>query len=81
MTVRDEALRAELLRRVGKDQAARRARDVEGTRAADAENLPPHLNCPGCGGRVPWEMPDDLSQPLTVACPACGRGTTIRFSR
>jgi hypothetical protein len=205
VTTVDEALRAELLRRVGKDQVARKARDVDGMRAADDENLPwlkavvadrgwpgaslvgadgangawllaqhadsdpafqrqclgllaaaveageataqqlayltdrvllaegkqqeygtqvtarggrwmprnlrdpdgvdtrragvglgtiaeylthftdppeqPHLDCRECGGRVPWEMPDDLSQPLTVACPACGRETTLRFSR
>ena len=33
-------LRAELLRRVEKDQAARKARDLEAVRAVDAENLP-----------------------------------------
>jgi hypothetical protein len=36
----DEALRAELLRRVEKDQVARRAMDLDGMREADAENLP-----------------------------------------
>src|SRR5689334_22353201 len=36
----DEALRAELLRRVEKDQVARKAHDVDGMREADAENLP-----------------------------------------
>ena len=40
MTALDEALRAELLRRVEKDQAARRAYDDDAMRAADAENLP-----------------------------------------
>jgi hypothetical protein len=33
-------LRAELLRRMAKDQKARKARDMEETREADAENLP-----------------------------------------
>jgi ribosomal protein S27E len=36
----DEALRAELLRRVEKDQAVRRAMDLDGMREVDAENLP-----------------------------------------
>lgn len=36
----DEALRAELLRRVEKDQVARKAHDVDGMQEADAENLP-----------------------------------------
>jgi hypothetical protein len=38
--VMDAELRAELLRRVEKDQAARRARDWGAVRAVDAENLP-----------------------------------------
>lgn len=40
MTATDEALRAELLRRVEKDQAARKAHDFEAMREVDAENLP-----------------------------------------
>ena len=36
----DEELRAELLRRMEKDQVARKALDPEGMRAADEENLP-----------------------------------------
>jgi len=36
----DEALRAELLRRVDKDQAARRAHDPDAWREVDQENLP-----------------------------------------
>ena len=36
----DDALRAELLRRVGKDQAARKALELDAMREADAENLP-----------------------------------------
>ena len=36
----DAGLRAELLRRMAKDQKARKARDMEATREADAENLP-----------------------------------------
>ncbi len=36
----DAELRAELLRRMEKDQAARRARDTAAWQAADAENLP-----------------------------------------
>jgi hypothetical protein len=36
----DDALRAELLRRMGKDQAARKVLDVDAVREADAENLP-----------------------------------------
>jgi hypothetical protein len=36
----DEGLRAELLRRVEKDQAARKALDSEAMREADGENLP-----------------------------------------
>lgn len=36
----DEDLRAELLRRVARDQAARLAYDAEAARQADAENLP-----------------------------------------
>jgi len=34
------ALRAELLRRMDKDQAARHARDMAAVEAADADNLP-----------------------------------------
>jgi DNA-directed RNA polymerase subunit RPC12/RpoP len=34
--------------------------------------------CPGCGGQVPFEKPDDFSQPVIVVCPECGRETTIR---
>ena len=40
MTGLDERLRAELLRRVDKDQVARKALDPDGMREADAENLP-----------------------------------------
>jgi hypothetical protein len=36
----DDALRAELLRRVAKDQAARKSLDIDGMREADGENLP-----------------------------------------
>jgi hypothetical protein len=36
----DDGLRAELLRRTGKDQAARQARDFDAVHAVDAENLP-----------------------------------------
>ena len=36
----DDALRAELLRRIEPDQAARRERDLEAVQRADAENLP-----------------------------------------
>ena len=36
----DQGLRAELLRRVELDQAARKARDVDAMRAADSANLP-----------------------------------------
>ena len=36
----DEQLRAELLRRVEKDQVARKALDLDGMREADGENLP-----------------------------------------
>jgi hypothetical protein len=36
----DEELRAELLRRIEPDQAARKARDVDAVRAVDGENLP-----------------------------------------
>lgn len=36
----DDQLRAELLRRVEKDQAARKALDADAVRAADEENLP-----------------------------------------
>jgi len=36
----DDALRAELLRRVAIDQAARKALDIDGMRQADGENLP-----------------------------------------
>jgi hypothetical protein len=36
----DDGLRAELLRRVEKDQAARQAGDWGAVRAVDAENLP-----------------------------------------
>jgi hypothetical protein len=42
---------------------------------------PSRLKCPGCSGQVPFEMPDDLSQPLTVTCPECGRATTLTFGR
>ena len=40
MTGTDDALRAELLRRVEKDQAVRTAPDLDGMREVDAENLP-----------------------------------------
>ncbi len=40
MTATDEALRAELLRRVERDQAVRKAMDMDGMREVDAENLP-----------------------------------------
>jgi Family of unknown function (DUF6624) len=40
---------------------------------------PFRFNCQECDGQVPWEMPDDLSQPLAVTCPECGRETTITF--
>ena len=40
MTVTDEALRAELLRRVEKDQDARKPPDFDRMREVDAENLP-----------------------------------------
>jgi hypothetical protein len=36
----DDELRAELLRRVAKDQAVRKALDIDGMREADGENLP-----------------------------------------
>lgn len=36
----DDALRAELLRRMARDQVARKAMDLDGMREADAENLP-----------------------------------------
>src|SRR5580693_5258766 len=36
----DDGLRAELLRRVEKDQVARQALDADGMREADGENLP-----------------------------------------
>jgi hypothetical protein len=42
---------------------------------------PSRFKCPECDGQVPWEMPDDLSQPLTVTCPECGRETTLVFRR
>jgi hypothetical protein len=40
VTGTDDALRAELLRRVEKDQVARKALDLDGMREADGENLP-----------------------------------------
>jgi hypothetical protein len=40
VTVTDDELRAELLRRVEKDQVARKAHDWDAMREADAENLP-----------------------------------------
>jgi hypothetical protein len=40
VTGTDDALRAELLRRVEKDQAVRTAPDLDGMRKVDAENLP-----------------------------------------
>ena len=62
---------------------------VDGRRAAVglgtiAENLarftdPPEptlLRC-GCGGQVPFELPDDFSEPVSVTCPECGREMTI----
>jgi hypothetical protein len=36
----DDALRGELLRRMAKDQVARKAMDLDGMREAEAENLP-----------------------------------------
>lgn len=42
---------------------------------------PSRLKCDGCEGLVPFEMPDDLSQPLTVTCPQCGREATLTFRR
>ncbi|HEX7164005.1 MAG TPA: hypothetical protein VF223_22540 [Trebonia sp.] len=129
----DEELRAELLRRVEKDQDARKAQDWDGMLEADAENLPwlkavvaergwpgasvvgtdgangawllaqhadaglgaiaeyltrfteqpepSRLKCPECNGQVPFELPDDFSQPLTVTCPECGREMTLTFGR
>jgi hypothetical protein len=38
------------------------------------------LQCAGCGGQVPFELPDDFSEPVTVTCPECGRETTIYAS-
>jgi hypothetical protein len=40
---------------------------------------PSRLKCPGCDGQVPFEIPDDLSQPVTVTCQECGRETTVTF--
>jgi hypothetical protein len=42
---------------------------------------PSRLKCPECNGQVPFEMPDDFSQPLTVTCPGCGREITLTFGR
>ncbi len=42
---------------------------------------PSRLKCPGCNRQVPFEMPDDLSRPLIVTCPACGREMTLTFGR
>jgi hypothetical protein len=43
----DEELRTELLRRAEKDQVARRALDLDGTREADGEQLT--VTCARCG--------------------------------
>ena len=40
---------------------------------------PSQFKCDECDGQVPWEMPDDLSQPLTVTCPECGHEMTLTF--
>ena len=42
---------------------------------------PSRLKCPECNGQVPFELPDDFSQPLTVTCPECGREMTLTFGR
>lgn len=42
---------------------------------------PSRLKCPECNRQVPFEMPDDFSQPLTVTCPDCGREMTLTFGR
>ena len=42
---------------------------------------PARLKCAGCDGQVPFEMPDDFRQPLTVTCPTCGQETTLTFGR
>jgi hypothetical protein len=36
----------------------------------------PRLKCPGCGAWAPFESPD-AGEPVTVACPECGKETTI----
>ncbi len=80
----DEQLRAELLRRVEKDQVARKALDLDGMREADSENLPwlkgvvaahgwPGASLVGSDG-------DDFSDPVTVTCPECGREMTVYAS-
>jgi hypothetical protein len=42
---------------------------------------PSRLKCPECNGQVPFEMPDDFSQPLTITCPECSREMTLTFGR
>jgi hypothetical protein len=52
----DDGLRAELLRRADKDQAARLALDSEAMTAVDGENLPwlkELIAAPRLAGRVP----------------------------
>ena len=67
----DEALRAELLRRVETDQVARKAMDLDGMREADGENLPWLKEVVAEHG---WPS---AGEPVTVACPECGKETTI----
>jgi len=41
--------------------------------------VPSRLQCAGCGGQVPFDLPDDFGKPFTVTCPECGREATVKM--
>jgi hypothetical protein len=50
---------------------------AEYLRGFDSRPVPAsRLKCPGCGAWVPFEPPEG-DEPVTVACPECGKETTI----
>ena len=75
----DEALRAELLRRVEKDQDARKAPDFDRMREVDAENLP-WLKAVVAERGWPGSSHDAVG-PVTVTCPRSGLETTVTLER
>jgi hypothetical protein len=41
---------------------------------------PAKLDCPGCGGTIEYDLPED-SEPMPVTCAKCGYSTTVQVFR